>query len=765
MSRFELVKMSPKRLRYIVLLIVLLSQTCIGYAQKDVELVMLGDEMYTFGSKKDALGIFLKAINTNDKNARAYYMAGKCYLDNNQKTQALDLLQKAFKLNPKIGDDILFLLGKSFQGIYKFEEALDYYAKFKKKLLADKEHKESNAEILKLVDRKISECTIGKEIVKDTVKLNFNHTHDYINSASSDYAPVISNDENTLYFTSRRAGSTGGKKDNDNEFFEDIYVTHKVDGKWSNPENMGAPINSEFHEGCIGVSKDGKELYIYKEINAGDIYVSKLKDGHKWSKPEPLSANINTDFYEPSVALADSGKTLYFSSDKPGGQGGLDLYMSKRDEKGEWGEAVNLGPEVNSAANEDGPFYDQNTKYLYFSSAGHKGMGGYDVFRAKQDSITHKWSKPYNLGYPINSPDDDIYYTLSADGKRAFYSSFKPDGTGDKDIFEMDFPIEELKKKDTLTVKKKINKLADLKCKQEEELKLKLEVEAKLAEAKKKAIEDLHHREEEKKRQDAALKNKQLESAKALNKHEQDEIKKRVDEQHKHDLDKKHKQDQAKKEFIKKDQFKKDSIVVIKGKIVDKKTGKSLQATVEVYDGKGVTILKTKASADGSYSFNLPAHLLPEYSISVEIDGYMYNANDIKYNKTDNKNVLQTDVVMSKLDTGFKTVLKNVYYDINSASLSESSYIELDKLAKMLKSNPALKAQINGHTDNIGPDAYNIELSQQRVEVVIDYLIGKGINKNRLTGKGFGSLKPIASNDDEYEGRELNRRTEFEVVK
>ena len=629
--------MSQKAFHYIILIVVLLCNAHIGFAQKDAELVRLGDEMYTYGSKRDALDIFLKAIKTNDKNVRAHFMAGKCYLETNQIKLALDFLQKAFKMNPKIDEDVLFLLGKSYQGNYKFDDALENYSKFKKKLIADKEHKETNVDVLKMVDRKISECTIAKEIVKDTVKLYFNHTHDYINSTASDYAPVISNDEKTLYFTSRRQGSTGGKKDNDNNYFEDIYVSHKVDGKWSNPENMGAPINSEYHEGCIGISKDGKELYIYKEINAGDIYVSKLKDGNKWSKPEPLSPMVNTDFYEPSVALADSGKTLYFSSNKPGGQGGLDLYMSKKDDKGNWQEAVNLGPEVNTGSDEDGPFYDQNTKYLYFSSAGHKGMGGYDVFRAKQDSITHKWSKPYNLGYPINSPEDDIYYTLTADGKRAFYSSFNADGTGDKDIFEMDFPVEELKKKDSLTVKRKINKLEDIKRKQEEEFKRKQEEDLKLVALKNKALEDLHHREAEKKRQDALLKNKQLAAANELSKHEQDEIKKKSEEQHKHEQDKKHKQDQAKKDFVKKDQFKKDSIVIIKGKIVDKKTGKALQATVEVYDGKGKTILKTKASGDGSYSFNLPAHLLPEYSISVEIDGYMYNANDIKYSKTDNK--------------------------------------------------------------------------------------------------------------------------------
>ena len=757
--------MTNKAFRYIVLIFIMLSCIITSKAQQDIELVKLGEEMYAYGSKKDALEVFLKASTQNPKNPRAIFMAGKCYLETNQKTLALDFLQKAYKLNPKVDDDILYLLGKANQGTYKFDEALDFYSKQKKKLIADKEHKEANIELIKLVDRKISECTIGKEIIKDTIKLDFNHSHDYLNSPSSDYAPVITSDEKTLYFTSRRQGSTGGKKDNDNEYFEDIYVSKNVDGKWTNPENLGLPINSEFHEGCIGVSKDGKELYIYKEINAGDIYVSHLKDDAKWSKPSPLNSNINSDFYEPSMALADSGKTLYFSSDKPGGLGGLDLYMSKKDEKGEWSEAVNLGPDVNSPQNEDGPFYDQTTKYLYFSSAGHKGMGGYDVFRARQDSLTHKWSKPYNLGYPINSPDDDIYYTLSNDGKRAYYSSYKADGSGDKDIYEMDFPVEELKKKDSLTVKRKINRSEDLKRKQEAEWKLKQEEEKKKAEDKKIALEELKHREEEKKRIDAAVKAKQLEAAKNLNKKESEDLKKHSEEQHKHEQDIAHKKELAKKEFLKKDQFKKDSVVTIKGKIVDKKTGKSLQATVEVYDGKGVTLLKTKASADGSYSFKLPAHLLPEYSISVEIDGYMYNANDIKFSKTDVHNVLQTDVVLSKLDPGFKTVLKNVYYDINSASLRDVSYIELDKLAKMLKSNPNLKAQINGHTDNLGPEKYNLELSEKRVEVVIDYLAGKGIAKSRLTGKGFGSSHPIASNDDEYEGRELNRRTEFEVLK
>jgi len=724
-------------------------------SQQADPIMKLADEMFNFGSKRDALELYQKIVTLDQKNARAYFMLGKCYLEIFQKAPALENLQKAYKLNAKVDDEINLLMAKCLQAAYRFEEASQNYTIYKKRILADKEHKEQNENLLKAIEKRIQECNTAKDILKDTVKLTYNSSQDLLNTPSPDYAPVLSPDEKTIYFTSRREGSTGGKKDNDNEYFEDIYYSTKSGDKWSAPQNIGSPINTDFHEGCIGISKDGNELYIYREINGGDIYVSKLKSG-KWDKPKALNQFINTEFYEPSMTLGDSGKSIIFSSNRPGGEGGLDLYVSHKDANGDWGEAINLGPEINSPLDEDGPFFDTKSKYLYFSSAGLKGMGGYDVYRSKKDSITHKWMKPANLGYPINTPDDDIFYTLSSDGKKALYSSYKKDGSGDRDIFEMDFPVDEFKRVDSAASARKKLKITDIKRLEHIQ---ELERQKKLDEERKKKEE------EEKKKNQHAHHDKLIPEHKDLTFEEKMDLKKLEDEQKKHDQEKLSKQNKQKKEFLQKDQFKKDSLVTIKGKILDTKTGKPLQAHIHVYDGKGKDFMKVQAGQDGSYSFKLPAKMMTEYSISFEIDGYMYKADKIKFDKVDKNNALQADVKLNKLEVGLKAVLRNVYFDINSAELRPDSYVELDKLVQLMKSNPNIKAKLGGHTDNLGPEKYNLALSKYRVNVVLEYLTSHGVEKSRIVAQGYGSSHPIASNDDEFEGRELNRRTEFEVVK
>lgn len=788
------------KFRYIFVFLFLIGQYTFAQQQQDAEIVRLADEMYSFGSKRDALELYLKACSINQKNAKAFYMTGRCYLDLFQKTQALEYLQKASKLNGKVDSEMYLYLARALQATYKFEEAIIDYKKYKAVLQNDKENKEANVSKIKLVNKKINECTIAEFLLKDTVKLDFNNSNETLNSATSDYAPVISYDEKTIYFTSRREGSTGNKKDNDNEFYEDIYFSKLDNGSWTKPQNIGPPINTDYHEGCIGISKDGKTLYIYREVNGGDIYSSHLGDNGKWEKPKALNQNINTDGYEPSMTLADVGNSIIFSSNKPGGLGGLDLYISKKDEKGEWGEAVNLGPQINTEFDEDGPFFDEKSTYLYFSSAGHQGMGGYDVFRSKRDSITQKWMEPLNLGFPINTPDDDIFYTLNAKGDKAFYSTYKKDGSGDRDIFEMGFPVDEFKKTDSIRKAKGI-KITDIKRlseikeierkKQIEEDKHKLDSVNKIASDEKlksdslKAIADkkaaLAKRKDDlnkvNKTTDQEKKNKELAAQhlqdnrghipeeKELTIQQKLELQRIADEQKKHDIAKKVKTDEKKKDYLNKDQFKKDSMVTIKGKIVDSKNGKALQAHIEIYDGKGDTFFKTQAGSDGAYSFKMPARMLTEYSMSVEIDGYMYKADKIKFDKTDEKNSLQTDVKLNKLETGLKTVLRNVYFELNSARLKPDSYSELNKLAALMIANKGLKARLGGHTDNLGPESFNKALSMRRVYVVMDYLIKHGISRERLEGVGYGSTKPIASNDDEFEGRELNRRTEFEIIK
>jgi hypothetical protein len=245
-----------------------------------------------------------------------------------------------------------------------------------------------------------------------------------------------------MVFTSRRNG-TGSKIDTDGQYFEDIYITHLKNGIWSDPKGI-SELNTNDHDASISISADGQELYIYKaehdnikKTEGGDIFVSRLK-GTTWSQPEKLAPVINSQSKESHISISSEGRTIYFSSNRPGGFGGMDIYTVSKLPNGKWGRARNLGPAINTEYDEDSPFIHPDGKTLYFSSAGHKTMGGLDIFK----SVTNKgsWTPPVNIGYPINSTDDDVYYTPTPDGKRAYFASYRKGSYGKTDIFLIKTP-------------------------------------------------------------------------------------------------------------------------------------------------------------------------------------------------------------------------------------------------------------------------------------------------------------------------------------
>jgi outer membrane protein OmpA-like peptidoglycan-associated protein len=199
---------------------------------------------------------------------------------------------------------------------------------------------------------------------------------------------------------------------------------------------MGSPINTDENDATAGISPDGQTLYVYRGDHGGDIYESHLK-GATWTKPDHMSSKINTSYHETSVTLGPDGKTLYFVSDRPGGFGDRDIYKTIADEKGKWGDAINLGPVINTQYGEEGVAMQADGKTLYFSSQGHNTMGGYDIFKSVYDGT--KWSVPENLGYPINTPDDDVFFSISASGKHGYYTSIRKGGYGEKDIYLITF--------------------------------------------------------------------------------------------------------------------------------------------------------------------------------------------------------------------------------------------------------------------------------------------------------------------------------------
>lgn len=397
-----------------------------------------GDDLYNdaivpnSGNYTIALDHYLKAQVFNPNNALLNYRIGRCYLNSYDKSKAATYLENALKLDPKVDPNIHYQLGLAYHLNYQFDDAIKEYTTFKASLSPEELKKYS-----KDIDKKIGESNTAKELVKNPVRVFIDNMGPSINTIYPDYSPIINADESVMFFTSRREGTTGGEKaPDDMQFYEDIYISHNNNGVWGQATNPGKPLNTKRNDATVGLSPDGQTLLIYKGSHGGDIYQCKLNGSH-WGKPKALPKTINSRYHESSATFGPDGRTLYFVSDKPGGYGGRDVYMSKMNEKGKWGEAVNLGPVINTEYDEEGVFMHPDGKTLYFSSQGHKTMGGYDIFKSTYEN--GKWSEPENLGYPINTPDNDIFFSISGSGVHGYYSSAMTGGIGEKDIYMITF--------------------------------------------------------------------------------------------------------------------------------------------------------------------------------------------------------------------------------------------------------------------------------------------------------------------------------------
>ena len=624
-----------------------------------------------------AIPFYLKANNFNPNNALLNYKIGVCYIkSDDNRAKSLSYLEKAFKLNPDVEKNIHYYLGIAFHLNMQFETAIKEFQTARGLLKTDQKGGTTD------IDKRISECRNGIELVKNPALVFIDNVGPEINSPYSDYSPVISADESVMMFTSKRNSSTGSKIDPfRDEYFEDIYISTKQNGKWSTATNMGKPINTDDHDATVGLSADGQKLFIYLgNKGGGDLFECDLK-GSQWGKPESLGKNINSDSHEPTASLSADGKTLYFVSNRPGGFGDHDIYKSTWDDKKQrWGEAQNLGPTINTPYSENSAFIHPDGKTLYFSSKGHNSMGGFDIFKSVWNEKTQKWSTPENLGYPINTSDDDVYFVLSANGKHAYYSSCKDDSYGGEDIYMVTF----------ITPKNPV-----------------LSTEDNLLASITEPV-------------------KETEIAKEVAVHS-------------------------------------DAVSILKGTIFDALvTTKMLEADIELVDNGSNQVIATfkSNSATGKYLVSLPAG--KNYGIAVKKEGYLFHSENFDIPMSAVSQEYVKDIGLNNISVGQKIVLRNIFFDFAKATLRPESTSELERLIKLMSDVPTLKIEIGGHTDSKGSDELNMKLSASRAQSVVDYLASHGIDKSRLTSKGYGKTKPIATNDTD-EGRQLNRRTEFEI--
>ncbi len=391
-----------------------------------------GNEIFEQGENfyRDALPLYLKAQDFNPNNAWLNFRIGICYLNSFDKKKAFDYIQKAFLLNPQVDPKIRYYTGRVYHLNSEWDKAISEYKMYQSQL------KSSQKEEMKDVTKKIDECNNGKVLSQTPIRVWVDNLGPEVNSPYHEYSPVITADESVLMFTSRRPGGVGNKMDEiKNEYFEDIWVSYKSGKRYTQAVDLGPPVNTENHDAAVCLSPDGSKLITYQGAsNGGDLFISYLV-GKQWSKPENLGKAINTKYHESSASFSYDGKILYFVSDRDGGLGGHDIYYSEINEKGKFEKAVNLGPTINTEYDDEAVYMMPDGKTMYFCSKGHNTIGGYDVFKTTLEN--GQWTKPENIGIPINTPDDDAFFALAGNGRHAYYSSAALKGYGGMDLYKI----------------------------------------------------------------------------------------------------------------------------------------------------------------------------------------------------------------------------------------------------------------------------------------------------------------------------------------
>ncbi len=396
---------------------------------------------FLFGEYMEALQLYLRLLEHQSNNAFLQYRTGKCFLALPGRTdQAIRHLEEAVEnidnrhrrrptyRNDKAPPDAFFHLGRAYHTAYRFEESLEMYSRFRARM-------DPSVYNIEIVDEYSQASLNAIESIEKPVFLMAENIGDSINSGYSETNPAISGDEKVLVFTRSLPGYDGI-----------FFSTRTEQGGWSSPVEIGRQLGCKGDCYPASLSWDGSELYIYKSDNyIGNIYVSSFEED-QWTPVRKLNDNINTRYWESHASTSRNGDTLYFSSNRPGGYGGLDIYYSVKDKKGEWGPAVNIGSRINTGYNEDTPFITEGGRKLFFSSHGHYNIGGYDIFFSEMDN-DGEWSYPVNAGYGINTPCDNLFFNPLKEGNLAYYSRISSRGNNQTDIYRYEIFSEEYPRK------------------------------------------------------------------------------------------------------------------------------------------------------------------------------------------------------------------------------------------------------------------------------------------------------------------------------
>jgi len=505
------------------------------------------------------------------------------------------------------------------------------------------------------------------ELVNDPVPFNPKSLGG-VSTKDDEFLPLISPDGELIFFTHKYYSKSKDelvKEQYVEEFTMSRRETSSVVERFGPGERMPAPFNEdkEINQGGVSITIDNNHLYItvcafeglYDNNNMQykncDIYTTDYVEGG-WTPLRRLGNNINGSMtWEGQPSITADGKILYFASFRDGGYGGIDIYRCKKDDNGEWGKAENLGPTINTAGDDKSPFMHSDSQTLYFASDGRYGVGGFDIYYSKLDN-DGKWAEVKNIGFPINTPNDDLSFIVSTDGKKAYFASDALNSVGGLDIFSFDL----------------------------------------------------------------------------------------------------YKEARPEKVLFLKGELKDDEGEVLQDAKVEMKSVKTSRVTEGMVD-----------KVTGKYAIAVPVEDNEDFIMTVRKPDYAFTSLYIKPDEEKFEKPVKADFEVKPIEVGKVVKINDIYFAFNSSDLDKASLVVLDNFMEFLEENPKVRFAIQGHTDNVGNDDFNLTLSHTRAKSVYDYLLLMGIDAVRMTYQGFGETKPVATNDTDA-GRALNRRTEFVIL-
>jgi outer membrane protein OmpA-like peptidoglycan-associated protein/tetratricopeptide (TPR) repeat protein len=651
--------------------------------------------------------------------------------------------------------DIYYHLGRAHHLNEDFTNAIKNY-----NLFLDVTNKES--ELIEHTEKRISQCGIAKKLMATPKDVTVENLGDSINTEFADFSSNISLDGRALYFTSRRPwedGASNGFKDPMlNHYSEDIYQASLADNDaWNSPSRMDM-CKPQFNEASVSVSIDERRVYTYNDKKGqGDIYFSDLKNG-SFSPIAPVGkSGVNTESrWETHYTVSPDGKMVFFVSDKESGYGKRDIYFMEEKE-GKWSEPKNIGGTINSKWDEDAPFMGLDNNILYFSSNDSTSMGEFDVFMSVRDE-NGIWSAPINLGYPINSVGDDLFYTHTADGKKAYLSSFRKGGNGEKDIYRMNVNSEvrnvALLNGEIIHAQNKeipeesYIELTCLNCESEEKSILKPRIRdgvflSKLEKCKDYQLAYYYNEQTVDPYTDKFSTNCDL---------AYQEVYKRV------------LLDEEKQVIIPFFEY------ILDGIVADRKSGEMIPNAKVVFSSGNEEVEMLMTDSSGQFVSKLVDRKQfgyeLAYTVSVSADGYLMATYELN-TKLAADSLISLSYILDKKEIGTDLGPFMIYYNFDKFDIREDAKVELDKIVKIMNENPEVKIELGSHTDCRGSWRYNSRLSKKRAKSAADYIAERIINSERIVSKGYGESQPVSDCNCgacSKEEHQLNRRTEFIII-